>query len=738
MRKTAYLFVAILMLFTANVGRGQTYWELVGGPGKGVTASAITSDGTLIVEESEEYGNLYYDLFSHDGGNSWVARKSQEPWLSVFRTPSGSLLTSYWTKSSDDGRTWQKFFDGGTLFFPPQPVAEAIDSDGSLCISVIHPGPNVPSKFTIDTVFDSVNGRWFTYYDTTFYHYDTAGIYRVDSNGNGQGFIPIFTSSGFDYYNSFVTTIAIGSDGSYYVGSTDGRILCSKDRITWTALPSLGSEVYSMSTGLNGNVFAATASDSVFRLDSDWTFILNVYANYPFSTVVDRAGTLFVLGTRLYRSTDDGHTWQALTFGATSLAMSFNANDDTLFASGYGFFRSTNDGQDWLNLGTGLGLISIGQLATSAKGIFFAINPAGVYGDDDYISSDNGNTWIAPQSYYSPTWDLTSADTSFFGIIVDNAIVKTSNNGASWDTVNSDVLNDLWSDVCGNLFVTTFPLDTLFYSSDLGNSWHHSQASFNGLPAISSFTSDSTCTDYMFSGNTLYRSLDGGASWAQEGSPIDLDVNSSRYVQALLSLGNGTIDVLTSENHILQTMDNAQTWHQQGILPANYVLSYTTTIVSFSNNLIVAGGGGVIRSTDQGVTWLNADSGIAVPSVSALAFSLNGELYAATGAGLYRSVNLSSAGVQPSSEQVPSIIVSQNSPNPFPQSTTISFTLPAASYISLNLFDATGREVARIASGYFNAGEHEVPFARGNLPAGVYFYRLEANGSIETRAMVME
>lgn len=51
---------------------------------------------------------------------------------------------------------------------------------------------------------------------------------------------------------------------------------------------------------------------------------------------------------------------------------------------------------------------------------------------------------------------------------------------------------------------------------------------------------------------------------------------------------------------------------------------------------------------------------------------------------------------------------------------------------------ATGREVAALANGFFDAGEHDLSFQRGDLPSGVYFYRLEYGGQSATRAMVIE
>lgn len=79
----------------------------------------------------------------------------------------------------------------------------------------------------------------------------------------------------------------------------------------------------------------------------------------------------------------------------------------------------------------------------------------------------------------------------------------------------------------------------------------------------------------------------------------------------------------------------------------------------------------------------------------------------------------------------------QNFPNPFNPSTTIAFDVPEKAKIRLAIFDCLGREVALLAEGYRLAGHYTVPFYAGNLPSGVYFYRLRAGTFVETKKMLL-
>ncbi len=79
----------------------------------------------------------------------------------------------------------------------------------------------------------------------------------------------------------------------------------------------------------------------------------------------------------------------------------------------------------------------------------------------------------------------------------------------------------------------------------------------------------------------------------------------------------------------------------------------------------------------------------------------------------------------------------QNYPNPFNPTTTISYELPDAGYISLKVFDVLGNEVALIDEGFRQAGLHEISFNGTNLSSGIYIYSLRMNDKVLNKNMII-
>ena len=93
-----------------------------------------------------------------------------------------------------------------------------------------------------------------------------------------------------------------------------------------------------------------------------------------------------------------------------------------------------------------------------------------------------------------------------------------------------------------------------------------------------------------------------------------------------------------------------------------------------------------------------------------------------------------------SSDDVPvarSIGLSRNYPNPVRSQTTIQYTLDESASVRLTLIDALGRAVKSLDAGRRAPGLHALDLDASDLPAGVYLYRLEADGVIRTGSMVV-
>ena len=79
----------------------------------------------------------------------------------------------------------------------------------------------------------------------------------------------------------------------------------------------------------------------------------------------------------------------------------------------------------------------------------------------------------------------------------------------------------------------------------------------------------------------------------------------------------------------------------------------------------------------------------------------------------------------------------QNYPNPFNPKTTISFSVPKRSFVSLKIYDLLGREVVTLVSEEFAAGNYSKQWNAANISSGIYFYCLQAGTFTETKKLVL-
>ena len=79
----------------------------------------------------------------------------------------------------------------------------------------------------------------------------------------------------------------------------------------------------------------------------------------------------------------------------------------------------------------------------------------------------------------------------------------------------------------------------------------------------------------------------------------------------------------------------------------------------------------------------------------------------------------------------------QNYPNPFNPSTTIQYSLPEVSDVTLEVFNMLGQKVASLVDSRQTAGSYMVEFDGSNLASGTYMYRMQAGNFVQTRKFAL-
>jgi hypothetical protein len=81
--------------------------------------------------------------------------------------------------------------------------------------------------------------------------------------------------------------------------------------------------------------------------------------------------------------------------------------------------------------------------------------------------------------------------------------------------------------------------------------------------------------------------------------------------------------------------------------------------------------------------------------------------------------------------------LNQNYPNPFNPVTNIKFSLQKSDFVSLKIYDVTGKVVADLINNKLNAGEYVYDFNASGLSSGVYIYNLSAGDFSSTKKMTL-
>jgi hypothetical protein len=86
---------------------------------------------------------------------------------------------------------------------------------------------------------------------------------------------------------------------------------------------------------------------------------------------------------------------------------------------------------------------------------------------------------------------------------------------------------------------------------------------------------------------------------------------------------------------------------------------------------------------------------------------------------------------------VSEFVLHQNYPNPFNPITTINYSLPKSGFVSIIIYDVTGREITSLVNEEKISGNYKVSFNAANLSSGIYFYQMKTPKFIQTKKMLL-
>ena len=355
-----------------------------------------------------------------------------------------------------------------------------------------------------------------------------------------------------------------------------------------------------------------------------------------------------------------------------------------------------------------------------------------------YRTDDGGSSW-AGQQIGGPglqTVGFADADNGF-ATGYEARILHTANGGKTWEQQFQNGFYLWFADISVTDAYHATAVGQggrILHTSDGGTNWILQSEN----PGYNLYGVDFIDAQNGFAvgdHGTILRTTNGGGNWTSQNIGDD---NTNLFSVSFLDINNGLI-VGNDFNSVLvlKTTDGGQNWTSvpNSIPETLYDVQFVSSQVAFA----VGNEGVIYKSSDGGLNWVQQVDGksTGLHSVSFInelvgtAVGENGTILHTTDGGA------SFVGIDTKQATTNATKLFQNYPNPFDASTTINWQLPADAHVTLKVFDFTGRELKTLVDCDQAKGEHKVKFDATTLPAGIYFYQLHANGTNETKTMIV-
>lgn len=656
-------------------------------------------------------------------------------------------------KTTDGGLTWTNLKSGTTENLHTVSFESFSDEynkgyaagDNGLILKTTNGGTNWVPQFS--GVTSTINDIDVARGDTVCAVTANGTVLRTTNGGINWSSQVVETGASIEsiFYYSFTFGYITTGTGKVYITNNAG--------ISWTLRTTpVTTPLYDIT--VSGSTIIAVGFDGVILRSTtaatSWTMTHIRGSNPSIKCIIAYSSTIFIGGNQdgtIIRTTNSGDTYDEIPppkEGRHSIESIGATGVSTLLAAGQNGFtlRTTDSGADWTALnGVNVPDDEIESMDFASTQVGYVICDGNVY-----RTINGGISWMWYNVPFGDNFRSVYFLNSLTGYVTctgeDDAnrgaggyVLKTTTAGISWVPVQlahlqltkihfADSINGWLLGEAG--FLENGGSNSLYRTTNSGGSWLEVN-SFNENVMDMQFVSSSTGWAVLESGIIL-RTTNGGINWGSTGTaPFSPEAIHFPTAQRGYMCGlNGNI-YMTSNGGVNWVSQNSGT---------NSDL-YDIYFGSNDKGICVGKLGKRLITSNGGQTWISQDE----PSQAYMYVCHMPDNSLALTVGAYgyisRNVNVAT-GTEPVLSNIPfGFKLGQNYPNPFNPETSINYQCKMTSNVSLDVYDSGGRLICNLVKGIMTAGEHKVSFDGSRLPSGVYFYRLQADGFIESKKMML-
>ncbi len=720
------------------------------------------------------------NLYSQSGGWQWSNPKPQGGYvrnMTMIDANNWYLLCDYGVmcRTSNAGANWSVFsigyqsslypaanifnnllsawfFDASNFIIGCQSVRGIVrSSNGGVTFDTVQIGTSTGSIYD----FHFINSQTGYFCATS-----TFKIQKTTNGGSNWSPVPFTATSTLysihapDTNNIIVTS----SSGNTYFTTNAG--------VNWTTSNVGTTNTLNDSKWINASTGYVCGSSGCFRYTTN--FGANWVGTNPPTTatlnrIVVNGSDVYVAGfdnaMNMYKTTDNGTTWTAIPYSATGQystfdVYAFDMKGSTMLVGGtYGQMnKSTNSGANWQTASTHVTVANMVDIyAASGNGRVIAIG-TNTGGTDAIVYSTNGGaSWdkgsgAVPDQVLSDL-NMRNANTGYvvgrFGIFW-----KTTNGGVTWDTSRShnttlttyfcngvDFVDDNTGWITGGV-AGVGGNTKIWKTTDGGVNWTEQTQNYSGPVGVRIEFLDAN-TGYTCGANQIQKTTNGGVNWFY----VTNGINTSSTYNGLSVVDANTVFASNSSAQIFGTTDGGANWVNMNFPLTGIGTLFCTDFINANTGMVAGIFGTVGKTSNRGTTWeLSQTGGYTTMGIDMVhpdtAFAVCGNTF---GGEIYKYVKTLTGTITWNNEVPSEYTLSQNYPNPFNPVTKIKFTLPKEGIVTLKIFDVTGREVKTLINGLgFRSGTITYDFDGAELSSGIYFYSLFVdNNRIDTKKMVL-